>query len=336
MSESGEVAVLVLNYNGKEHLQECFGSLEKLVPINDYKIRIICVDNGSTDGSLEYVGREFPWVEIIAFPENYGFAGGYNRAIEQVTSEYISLLNNDTVIAPDWIRELVVAMKNNPEVAICGGKILSYFQKEKLEYAGGKFTIIGNGYAQGMGQFDDQTSVLGYTGTVLGSSMLIKREKYMELGGFDERYFAYGEESDLCWRAWLAGYKVLYVPSAVIFHKYGSTGGGRRSPFSISLYVKNRHATLIKNLEPVNIVIGILISVLFEIYRMFFFLWDRDFKAITAVFVGLSGFIRELPGTFARRRGIQLTRQLSDAELYDVGALSRLGEAYREYKKLGV
>ena len=87
MSTPGETAVLVLNYNGERHLQECFNSLRNMTPIDDYAIRVICVDNGSTDSSLELVRREFPWVEIVAFTENYGFTGGYNRSIAQITSE---------------------------------------------------------------------------------------------------------------------------------------------------------------------------------------------------------------------------------------------------------
>jgi hypothetical protein len=129
---------------------------------------------------------------------------------------------------------------------------------------------------------------------------------------------------------------VLYVPSSVIYHKFGGTGGDRRSSFRISLVVKNRLATLIKNAEPATVAAGLLVSAVFEAYRALFFLRDCDSQAIKAVVVGLIGFFGELPGVLARRRVVQRARKVSDAELYAVGALSTLREAYREYRRVGV
>jgi GT2 family glycosyltransferase len=336
-STIGEVSVIVLNYNGEAHLRECLSSLGNLTPIVGLSIRVICADNGSIDHSLELVRREFPWVEIIAFEKNLGFTGGYNLAIENITSEYIALLNNDTKVTPDWLDEMVASIKYSPDVAIVGSKVLTYGRENILQYAGGKFTILGNGYILGLWEEDNASwSIQGYTGFAMGASFLIKREIFLELGGFDDRYYAYNEETDLCWRAWLAGYKVIYAPKAIVYHKLGATGGVLNSPLMLSLVVKNRLATLIKNLEPTNVVFGLMLSVIFELYRLCFFLAHRNFQSIKAILTGIPGFLRELPGTLKRRTKIQRTRKVHDADLYALGALSTFRDAYIEHTRLGV
>jgi GT2 family glycosyltransferase len=337
LSIKGEVAVVVLNFNGEIHLRECFSSLEYLTPIEGYTIRLICVDNGSSDHSLELVKREFPRVETLAFEKNLGFAGGYNLAIEKIASEYIALLNNDTRVAPDWLAEMVGALQTSPDIAIVGSKVLTYGREKILQYAGGKFTILGNGYLQGLWQEDNEIwSVQKYTGFAMGASFLIKRDVFLELGGFDDRYFAYNEETDLCWRTWLAGHKILYAPKAIAYHKLGGTGGSLNSPFMLSLVVKNRLATLVKNLEPLNLVLGLLLSVIFELNRIWFFLCHRNLRSIKAILTGLPGFVRELPGSIRRRSKIQSSRKVSDADLYAYGALSTFREAYLEHTRLGI
>jgi GT2 family glycosyltransferase len=337
MSTPREVSVIVLNYNGKEHLRECFTSLHLLSPIPGFAIRVICADNGSTDGSIEWIRCEFPWVEILEFEKNYGFTGGYNRAIEKITSELIVLLNNDTKVMPDYLLEMVTALNSSSDIAIVGSKVLTFGKESSLQYAGGKFTILGNGYIQGLWQDDEKVwQEQKLTGIVMGASFLIKRDVFLELGGFDDRYFAYNEETDLCWRAWLSGYTVLYTPKAIVYHKLGATGGIINSPFMLSMVVKNRLATLIKNLEPLNVILGLLLSIAFEVYRMWFFLRNRDFQSFNAILKGLPGFIRELPGTIKRRRKIQKFRKVKDADLYKLGALSTFRDAYIEYRRLDV
>ncbi len=279
MTTKGEVAVVVLNYNGAAHLRECFTSLECLTPIEEFKIRVFCVDNASSDHSLELVRREFPQVEILAFDKNLGFTGGYNLAIGEISSEYIALLNNDTKVTPDWLLEMVTAIQSSPEIAIVGSKVLTFGRENILQYAGGKFTILGNGYVQGLWQEDNEGwSVQKYTGFAMGAAFLIRRDVFLELGGFDDRYFAYNEETDLCWRTWLAGYKILYAPKAIVYHKLGGTGGNLNSPFMLTLVVKNRLATLIKNLETPNVVFGLLLSPIFELYRILVFSASPEFS----------------------------------------------------------
>jgi hypothetical protein len=337
MSTKGEVAVVVLNYNGAAHLRECFTSLESLTLLEGCKIRVFCVDNASSDHSLELVRREFPQVEILAFDKNLGFTGGYNLAIGEISSEYIALLNNDTKVTPDWLLEMVTAIQSSSEIAIVGSKVLTYGRENILQYAGGKFTILGNGYVQGLWQEDTEGwSVQKYTGFAMGASFLIRRDVFLELGGFDDRYFAYNEETDLCWRTWLAGYKILYAPKAIVYHKLGGTGGNLNSPFMLSLVVKNRLATLIKNLDTPNVVFGLLLSFIFELYRILFFLRHRNFQSLKAILIGLPGFFRELPGSIERRSKIQNARKVSDKDLYAIGALSTFREAYREHARLGV
>ena len=239
MSTPFEISVIVLNYNGADHIRECLSSLANLTPITNYQVRLVCVDNCSSDNSLNLVRYEFPNVEVIAFDKNYGFAEGYNRAINIVQSQYIVLLNNDTRVQTNWLTEMMKGILDHPGVAICGSTIMDYWENSTVEYRGGKFTIIGNGVQPFTGEKINRNLDVCYTGYACGASLLINRDVFLQLNGFDCRYFAYVEDLDLCWRAWLAGFKVLYIPNAIIYHKFGSIGGNRRSPFRLSKVLKN-------------------------------------------------------------------------------------------------
>jgi GT2 family glycosyltransferase len=331
-----EIAVLVLNYNGEQHLRECFRSLECLALPEHYRTRIICVDNHSTDGSMALLRAEFPSVEIMAFPENLYFTGAYNQAIRQVDSEFIVLLNNDTFVAQDWLVELAKALDaSGDDVVIFGSKILHYDAHDRLAFAGGQFNVMGGGYPRGWGEPDSGQFQAGFVGLACGAAMLVRRSAYLGLGGFDPRYIAYFEDVDLCWRAWLAGLKVVYVPGSVIYHKVGSSFGARRSPVRITLSLKNRLATLVKNLELPGVIFGVLANLIFETYRVFFFLLHRDLPAIRAILAGLKGFFGELPGTLVSRRAIQGSRKIRDADLRRMQAFMPLPTALRALRKLG-
>lgn len=222
--------MVILNWNGEKLLKEF---LPKVVATTDASIsRIIVADNGSTDGSLAYVADAFPEiVEVMSFPENYGFAEGYNKAVARCLGyKYVVLLNSDVATSPGWDRELYLYMEANPETAACQPKILSYREPDRFEYAGacGGF-LDGDGYPycrgrifgvceRDYGQYDTPAEVFWASGACL----MVRPSVYMEAGALDSAFFAHMEEIDLCWRILLLGKKIAAVPSAKVYH----LGGG--------------------------------------------------------------------------------------------------------------
>ena len=207
--------MLVLNFNGLEHLEECFDSIAGLdYPKNRFET--IMVDNGSADESVAFVRKRFPWVRIVKLDRNYGFAEGNNLGVHAAKGEYVVFLNNDTKVARGWLSGLVDAACTSESVGICGSKL---FDQKMNKFIGeGRLSIFG---------VPDITSRHSKTSEcffVSGASMLVKRKVIRHLGQcFDPEFFAYFEDVDLCWRAKLAGYKVVYAPASELVHRGGAT-----------------------------------------------------------------------------------------------------------------
>ena len=218
-----KVSIIILNWNGKEDTIECLESLRKL----DYpNYDVIVVDNGSTDGSCEILKKNYPYVKLIENEKNLGVATGYNFGIYQARGEYILLLNNDTVVDGDLLKELVTVLESNPEIGIVGPTMYYYDDPKRIWVGGGGGIYWNKGKTSLLrtneidnGEFDEITEV----DYIAGCALLTKRELFEEIGYMDTKYFAYWEETDWCVRACKAGYKVLYVPKAKIWHKISST-----------------------------------------------------------------------------------------------------------------
>ena len=197
------VAIIILNWNGEKLLREFLPSVVKNT--NADLGRVVVVDNHSTDGSWRCLEQEFPDVERVLFEENFGFAGGYNRAIEMIEAEYVVLLNSDVEVAPGWLEPLVAVLDRDEKVAAVQPKILAYRDKNKFEYAGaagGYIDYLGFPFCRGRvmdtteqdyGQYDDEVDVFWAT----GASLCIRRDVYRAAGGLDEAFFAHMEEIDL-------------------------------------------------------------------------------------------------------------------------------------------
>ena len=247
------VAVIILNWNGEKLLREFLPSVVKNT--NTDLGRVVVVDNHSTDGSWICLEQEFPDVERVLFEENFGFAGGYNRAIEMIEAEYVVLLNSDVEVAPGWLEPLVAVLDRDERVAAVQPKILAYRDKKKFEYAGaagGYIEYLGFPFCRGRvmdtteqddGQYDDEVDVFWAT----GASLCIRRDVYRATGGLDEAFFAHMEEIDLCWRLKNGGYTLKVVPSSVVYH----LGGGSlpmNHPKKLFLNYRNNLLMLHKNL----------------------------------------------------------------------------------------
>lgn len=249
------LAVIILNWNGRKVMEEFLPSVVRHTVSPE--VEVIVADNGSTDDSVEWLKKNYPAVRLIEFPENYGFAGGYDRAVREVKAEYTLLLNSDVEVTEGWWQPLLSFMESHPEAGAVQPKIRAYRNKGFFEHAGaagGMLDRLGYPYCRGRilsrvegdeGQYDSDSAVQVAWAT--GAAMLVRTKAYFEAGGLDPDFFAHMEEIDLCWRMMLAGYKVYALSSSTVYH----LGGGALAygnPRKTYLNFRNNLLMLHKNL----------------------------------------------------------------------------------------
>ena len=227
MPKFSKISIMVINYNGLKWLKRCLSSISK----TDYQnFNIYLVDNCSTDGSLNYVKSNFPKVGIIKFQKNLGFAEAYNRAIEEIKTDYILLLNNDTeILDPKWIQNLIKITLKDSKIVATTCKMVSMIEPSRLDSVGGMgipfwrgFVDIGRGEVD-HGQYDKKDFE---PFSFCGGAALIKRDVFIKSKGFDSKFFMYFEDVDLSWRLRLLGYRITLAPDAKVSHySSGSTQG---------------------------------------------------------------------------------------------------------------
>lgn len=252
MQQIPSVAVVILNWNGRSFLEQFLPS----VCASTYtSLGIYLADNASTDNSVAFVREHFPQVRILAGETNEGFAGGYNRALQEVEADYYVLLNQDVEVEPGWIEPVIAWMESDRNLAACQPKIRSWKQKDFFEYAGaggGWIDRYGFTFCRGRifddvepdrGQYDDAQKIFWAT----GAALFIRSFIFHEAGGFDPFFFAHMEEIDLCWRIQNMGYDIGYCPASCVYH----VGGGslpQGNPRKIYLNFRNNLLLLHKNL----------------------------------------------------------------------------------------
>ena len=298
-------AVVILNWNGKKMLERFLPSVT-LHSTGDTEV--IIADNGSTDDSLAFVREHYPWLRIIELDKNYGFAGGYNRALEQVEADYYVLLNDDVEVTPNWIEPVIAQMEQHPQTAICQPKLLMYDQRDTFEYAGGAGGFIDKyGYPfcrgrmfttleQDRGQYDDPCPIFWAS----GAAMFVRSSVWKELGGLDDDFFAHMEEIDFCWRAKNAGYEVEYCPHSVVYH----VGGGtlpKSNPHKTYLNFRNNMALLYKNLPQSRLAWVMVCRVVLDYVAAFKFLMERKPKEFSAVVQAHRAFYKWMPRLKVKR-----------------------------------
>jgi GT2 family glycosyltransferase len=326
-----EVAAVVLNFNGRGLLDDCLSSLRQ----QSAPVAIVVADNGSTDGSLDYVRARHPDARALDLGGNLGFALGYNRALEAVEAEWLLLVNNDAALAPDWVAQALAYAAAHPRAAILGGKLLFAGPGRVIQAAGARFTDAGTAFEIGWGEPDEgQYDQPGPVGAIPGAALLARQAAWRELGGFAPGYYAYLEDVDLCWRAWLAGHEVAYVPAAAARHAYGASGGGRLSPLRIRWMQRNRLANMARNLEARSWPGAALVSAAYDAYRVLEYGRHGQWAALRALAAGTLAFWRDLPGLARQRRQVQQARQVSDGMLRAMGLMAPALAAWREYRRL--
>jgi GT2 family glycosyltransferase len=248
-----EVAIVILNWNGQAFLEKFLPSLIQHSQIPG--VEVIVADNDSSDVSVRMLQEKFSDTRIINLEKNHGFAGGYNRALQQVEAKYYLLLNSDIEVQQNWLDPLISFMNNNSTVAACSPLLLDYNERNKYEYAGAAGGYIDKyGYPFCRGRIFHTVEVATDTPKkpvevfwTTGACMLIRSECYREAGGFDEAFFAHMEEIDLCWRLKNRGQRLAIVPESAVYH----VGGGtlpKENPFKTFLNFRNNLLLLYKNL----------------------------------------------------------------------------------------
>jgi GT2 family glycosyltransferase len=252
LNGSPKVSIVILNWNGQKYLQQFLPSVLSSTYDN---YEIVVADNNSTDNSIIFLKETYPQIRLITLDKNYGFAGGYNKALQQVQSDYYILLNSDVEVQPGWLQPMVNLLETNSSIAACQPKILSYHNKEIFEYAGaagGWLDKYGYPFAKGRvfdvcetdnGQYNKSEPVFWAS----GAALFIRPSVFHAMKGFDEYFFAHQEEIDLCWRIQLAGHQVYACPQSVVYH----IGGGtlpKGDSLKTYLNFRNNRIMLSKNL----------------------------------------------------------------------------------------
>lgn len=248
-----KAAVVILNWNTK-------GFLEKFLPpliesTEGLDAEVIVADSASTDGSMEMMSERFPEIRQIRLDGNYGFTGGYNRALAMVEADYYVLINSDIEVPKNWLFPLIDWMDTHPECGACGPKLRSWHNRDMFEYAGAAGGFIdryGYPFCRGrvMNKIEKDTGQYDFPANVLwvsGACLMVRSSLWKRLGGLDGRFFAHMEEIDLCWRIQLEGFKVTVVPSSTVYH----IGGGtlpKESPYKLFLNYRNNLLMLENNL----------------------------------------------------------------------------------------
>lgn len=304
------VAVVVLNFNGKSFL-------EKFLPdilLHSAPHTVVVADNGSSDGSVEFLRQNFAAVTIVQNTGNFGYAKGYNMALKEIQADYYVLLNSDVEVTQNWIAPILGLMKTNPTIAACQPKILDYRQRQMFEYAGaagGYIDRFGYPFCRGRvfntleedkGQFDTTAEVFWATGACL----FVKSSAFWQVGGLDDDYFAHMEEIDLCWRLKNFGYSIYIEPASVVYHLGGGTLN-KLSSRKTFLNFRNNLATLTKNHPGKNLAGKLFIRMVLDGVAAFKFLFDGQPKHFFAVIRAHFAYYAWLPAILSKRR--KLMRQ---------------------------
>ena len=303
-----KVAVVILNYNGKKFLQEFLPNV--IANCDPALTEVVVADNASTDDSVAFMREHFPDIRLIVNDSNGGFATGYNMALRQVEAEYYVLLNSDIEVAPHWIEPVVALMDADPQIAACQPKILSYYDKEKFEYAGASGGFIdkyGYPFCRGrvfqnletdVHQYDTPMEVFWAT----GACMFVRADLYHQIGGLDDSFFAHMEEIDLCWRLKNAGYKVYCCPQSWVYHIGGGTLS-KNSPKKTYLNFRNNLSLLVKNLPKQRVHRTIFYRIFLDWVAALKFLFEGCPKDFQMVFKAHWDFYKRLKSLREYRKG---------------------------------
>ena len=305
-----KVSVVIPNWNGERFLRGCLQSLRE----QTFKaFEVILVDNASTDGSLALVEKEFPEVRIVKLVRNLGLTGGANAGIKAAQGEVIALLNNDAEAHPNWLESLWDALQRHPEAGMAASKILLYDRRSIINSAGDFYRLDGVPGNRGVweedrGQYDREEYVFG----ACGGAAAYRKAMLEEIGLFDEDMFMYCEDVDLAWRAQIAGYRCVYTPKAIAYHRLSATGGGKLASFYngrnfIYVLAKDYPSSLFRKYWP--IILKAQLKIAADALRA------RRGEAARARLRGQLAGLKAIPLALSKRQSVYSLRRVPDSYL---------------------
>jgi len=318
------VSIVIVNYNGEKYLKGCFNSVFK----SDYpNFAVIFIDDASTDKSLKIVRDNFgekPLLTIVRNKKNFGPSRSRNIGINYSKGEYIAFLDNDVEVKEDWLKEAVKVFQENPQIGAAQCKLILSNDRGRIDSCGHYLSIFGFPFEVGVNEYDTQqyNRVIEIFGGK--SAALVVRSKCLDLAGrFDPDYFIYGEDTDICWRIWLTGYKVVFIPNSVVYHKIG---GSLNKESNYRVYYegsKNNIKNLIKNLGLKNLLWIFPLHSLLWLFIAMLFCVSRRFKDAIWIYKGILWNIANLKNTLKERKRIQSLRKISDYRLFSLGEINK-------------
>jgi GT2 family glycosyltransferase len=303
-----KIAVVILNWNGAKLLEQFLPS----IVANSNEATVYVADNASSDNSIQVIKEQFPSIKIIQNDANYGFAKGYNVALDKVEEEYYALVNSDIEVTENWLAPILSIFNNEANIAIIQPKILDYKNKNNFEYAGAAGGFIdqyGFPYCRGRifdsiekdkHQYDDECEVFWAS----GACFFIRKEVFRKLKGFDDDFFAHQEEIDLCWRAFNAGYKIKYTYKSVVFHVGGATLN-EGNPQKTYLNFRNSLSMLVKNLPEEHLILILFTRLTLDGIAAIRFLLKGKPKHCYAIYKSHLSFYRLLKHNYKKRTTVQ-------------------------------
>lgn len=307
-----KVAIVILNWNGVGFLEQFLPSVTAFAQ----EAEVVIIDNASTDASVCFLAEHYPKIRIIRLDENYGFAEGYNKGLQEIDATYYVLLNSDVEVTKNWWQPLVELLESSAEIAAVQPKILSYHNKRLFEYAGacgGFLDTYGYPFCRGRilnvleednGQYDDLLPIFWAS----GAAMAVKSEVFHKIEGFDSNFFAHMEEIDLCWRMQNEGFTVYCEPKSVVYH----VGGGtlpNESPFKLYLNFRNNLWMLYKNLRSKELLPILFIRMCLDGLAALHYLTKGNFAAIKSVVKAHAHFYSNLSRLKKQRKDLKSRRK---------------------------
>lgn len=325
MHHHPKASLVVLNYNSLEKLGPQTTDYLQSISETDYpNLEIVIVDNASTDGSLERIEEMFrddARVKIIKLGQNLGYAGGNNGGARTASddSKYLAFLNNDVVVENDWLTKIIDVMEADETIGAAQPKIMQLKNPELVDSLGGFVDRTGRAYDAGHGLRQPNTPQTPYqVFYARGAAIVVRKKLFERLGGFDEDYFIYFEETDLCWRLRLLGYKVVAVPQSKIYHLGGGTTGGPK-PEIVHLSRRNQLTTLVKNYSAPNMIrYATQLSLTYLLYSLLNVFRPGRMKLSVSVASAVLWNIANLKRTIRKRAVVQAMRRVSDEEIMKV------------------
>ena len=266
MSVDKKVTIIIPNYNGLKFMEPCFRALDSQKS-EDY--RILVVDNGSTDGSVEWLKEHR--VPTIFLETNTGFSGAVNVGIRAADTPYVILLNNDTEPDPLYVEEMIRAIEASPDIFSVSSKMIQLYDREKMDDAGDMYTVLGWAFQRGVGRPTEAYNRPAAVFSACAGAAIYRREVFEEIGCFDEMHFAYLEDIDVGYRARIAGYKNVYCPTAIVYHVGSGTSGSKYNAFKVRLAARNNIYLNYKNMPLLQLILNALPIGLGMLVKYFFF-----------------------------------------------------------------